>query len=87
MIHYTEHLITSETPIRQALEKLNVLASDAIVFVVDNEQKLKGSLTDGDVRRGLLKGITINQPVTEIIQQHPRFIRKGSRDIYKIIER
>ncbi|MBO6605876.1 nucleotidyltransferase family protein [Psychroserpens sp.] len=86
MIHYTEHLITSETPIRQALEKLNVLASDAIVFVVDNEQKLKGSLTDGDVRRGLLKGITIDQPVTEIIQQHPRFIRKGSRDIYKIIE-
>lgn len=86
MIHYTEHLITSETPIREALEKLNVLASDAIVFVVDDEQRLKGSLTDGDVRRGLLKGVTIDQPVTEIIQQNPRYIRKGSRDIYKIIE-
>ena len=86
MIHYTEHLIASETPIRNALEKLNVLAGDAIVFVVDEEQRLKGSLTDGDVRRGLLKGVTIDQPVTEIIQQNPRYIRKGSRDIYKIIE-
>lgn len=86
MIHYTEHLITSETPIRKALERLNVLASDAIVFVVDEDGRLKGSLTDGDVRRGLLKGITIDQSVTEIIQQNPRYIRKGSRDIYKIIE-
>lgn len=86
MIHYTEHLITSNTPIRQALEKLNILASDAIVFVVDQDGRLQGSLTDGDVRRGLLKGVTIDQPVTEIIQQNPRYIRKGSRDIYKIIE-
>ncbi len=86
MIHYTEHLIRSNTPIRQALEKLNILASDAIVFVIDEEGRLKGSLTDGDVRRGLLKGVTIDQPVTEIIQQNPRYIRKGSRDIYKIIE-
>lgn len=86
MIHYKEHLITSETPIRQALEKLNILARDAIVFVIDADGRLNGSLTDGDVRRGLLKGVTIDQPVSEIIQQNPRYIRKGSRDIYKIIE-
>ena len=86
MINYKEHLITSETPIREALQKLDILARDAILFVVDTEDKLIGSLTDGDVRRGLIKGVTIDEAVEKIIQQNPRFIRKGARDIHKTIE-
>ena len=86
MIDYKKHLITSKTPIKEALQKLDILARDAILFVVDANDKLIGSLTDGDVRRGLLKGITIDGDVGVIIQQNPRFIRKGSRDIHKIIK-
>jgi dTDP-glucose pyrophosphorylase/mRNA-degrading endonuclease RelE of RelBE toxin-antitoxin system len=86
MINYRKHLITSKTPIKEALQKLDILARDAILFVVDTNDKLIGSLTDGDVRRGLLKGVTIDEDVGEIMQQNPRFIRKGSRDIYKIIK-
>ena len=86
MINYKEHLITSETPIREALQKLDILARDAILFVVDAEDKLIGSLTDGDVRRGLIKDVTIDEAVDKIIQQNPRFIRKGTRDIHEIIE-
>jgi len=86
MINYKEHLITSETPIREALQKLDILARDAILFVVDEEDKLIGSITDGDVRRGLIKGVTIDEAVDKIIQQNPRFIRKGTRDIHEIIE-
>ncbi|MFD2917466.1 nucleotidyltransferase family protein [Psychroserpens luteus] len=86
MINYKDHLITSGTSIRDALKRLDLLAGDAIIFVVDEDDKLKGSLTDGDVRRGLLKGVTIEEPVSKIIQDHPKFIKKGSRDIYQIIE-
>ena len=56
------------------------------LFVVDEEDKLIGSITDGDVRRGLIKGVTIDEAVDKIIQQNPRFIRKGTRDIHEIIE-
>lgn len=86
MINYREHLIAIETPIREALQKLDILARDAILFVVDTDDKLIGSLTDGDVRRGLLNGITIDDAVDKIIQKYPRFIRKESRDVRKIIE-
>jgi len=86
MMNYRDHLIASETPIREALQKLDILARDAILFVVDNADKLIGSLTDGDVRRGLIKGVTIDEAVDKIIQQHPRFIRKESVDIHEIIE-
>lgn len=86
MVNYRNHLVTTGTSIREALQRLDVLASDAIVFVVNEDDRLKGSLTDGDVRRGLLKGVTIDEPVSNIIQEHPRFIRKGARDIHQIIQ-
>ena len=61
------------------------LAQDAFVFIVDENDKLLGSLTDGDVRRGLIKGLDINQPVDDIIQQNPRFLRKAHPDINDIV--
>lgn len=86
MNHYTKHLIPTGSTIKTALEVLNHLAADAITFVVDSENRLLGSLTDGDVRRGLLKGFTIDSRVDDIIQPNPRFIRKGERDINRVIE-
>lgn len=86
MINYKEHLITKDASIKDALQKLDVLAKDAILFVVNCNNELIGSLTDGDVRRGLLKGAKIDDNVTSIIQPSPKYIRKGERDIKKLIE-
>jgi len=52
--NYRKHLIQSGSYIKEALIQLNKLASDAILFVVNNENKLIGSLTDGDIRRVLI---------------------------------
>ena len=51
---FREHLILKGFTVKQALELLNNLAPDPILFVVDQDEKLIGSLTDGDIRRGLL---------------------------------
>lgn len=83
---YTDHLILSGSKIKDALLQFNILSQDAILFVVDNEDKLIGALTDGDVRRGLLKGFTIESIVDDIIQDNPRFIIKGENNLEKIIE-
>lgn len=86
MRNYKEYLISTGSTIKKALLQLDVLAKDAILFVVDENEILVGSLTDGDVRRGLLKGISIENAVNEIIQSSPRFIKKGERDIQKVID-
>ncbi|WP_339710962.1 nucleotidyltransferase family protein [uncultured Kriegella sp.] len=86
MRNFRDHLILTGSSIKNALFKLNELAKDAILFVADDEGKLVGSLTDGDVRRGLLKGIMIDNVVEDIIQKNPRYIRKEEGDIQKIIE-
>ena len=80
------HIISRESNIKQALSKLDILAKDAILFIVDSNNKLIGSLTDGDVRRGLLKDIDIKSKVTDIIQSNPKFINKSEFDLAKIIE-
>lgn len=86
MNNYKEHLIRNGTEVKEALKRLDKLAKDAILFVVDKDDHLLGSLTDGDVRRGLIKGTSIEQPVDDIIQELPRFVRKGEDDIRKVIE-
>ena len=48
------HIILDSSTILEALNKLNLLMQDAIIFVVNNDNQLIGSITDGDVRRGLL---------------------------------
>lgn len=83
---YKDHLILSGSKVKQALLQFNELSPDAILFVVDADDKLIGALTDGDVRRGLLKGFTIENCVDEIIQNNPRYIIKGENNLEKIIE-
>ncbi len=86
MRHYKEHLILKGTTVLKAMAQLNILARDAILFVVDEEDRLIGSLTDGDVRRGLLKEHSVHDKVEAIIQPNPRYIEKGNYRLEQIIE-
>lgn len=86
MRKYTDHLILLGSKIKDALLQLNELNLDNILFVVDENNKLIGSLTDGDIRRGLIKGIGIDSLVDQIIQSKPKYIVKGYNNLDKIIE-
>ncbi len=86
MNNFKRHLILTGSSIKEALVQLDKLAQDAILFVVNEEGILIGALTDGDVRRGLIKNISTDQPINNIIQSNPRYIRKGERNIQKVIE-
>lgn len=48
-----------------------------ICLVVDGEERLKGTITDGDVRRGLLKMVPLTAPVREVMQTSPIVGRPG----------
>jgi dTDP-glucose pyrophosphorylase len=86
MRNFREHLILSGSSVKQALVLLNELSQDAILFVVDENSKLIGSITDGDIRRGLLNNVNLDSKIDNIIQAKPRNIRKSNYDINKIIE-
>jgi len=81
-----KHILIYTSSIKAALTKLDILAVDAILFIVDSNNKLIGSLTDGDVRRGLIKGVKITDSVTSVIQSKYKFIQKDNYDLNSIIK-
>ncbi len=83
---FKEHLIPTGTLVKTALRQLNHLAADAILFVVDNNHRLIGSLTDGDVRRGLIRNLSTDDVVDAFIQPNPKYIIKHQYALSDIIE-
>lgn len=83
--HYSKHLINEQAKVIEALSLLDKLGADAILFVVNKDYILLGSMTDGDIRRGLIKGFSVDQSVTDFIQPNPKFIRQGKYDLKEII--
>lgn len=67
MRNYEKYTITEDTTILDGLKRLNELSSDIqTLFVISNEGKLIGTVTDGDIRRGLLSGVEISDNITSI---------------------
>ena len=42
-----------------------------IVFVVDESSRLIGTVTDGDIRRGILNHLRLNEPVSSVMNKNP----------------
>jgi dTDP-glucose pyrophosphorylase len=49
-----------------------------IALVVDNGGRLLGTVTDGDVRRALLRGMTLESSVLEVMNKNPTLARSDS---------
>ena len=61
------------------LEAMKALDSNAlqIILVVDEKKKLVGTLTDGDIRRGLLKGFSLKSPINAFMNRDFKSIKSS----------
>lgn len=56
-----------------AMEAIN-RSSAKIALVTDSDRRLLGVVTDGDIRRGILHGIDLNEPVMRILNTSPHVV-------------
>jgi dTDP-glucose pyrophosphorylase/predicted transcriptional regulator len=68
-------LIEVDATVMQALKRLDQTAQ-RILFVVDKKQLLVGSLTDGDIRRHLLRGKSLDDDIRECYNKSPKVLRE-----------
>lgn len=68
--------VTQTQNLKSAMEVLNKTKLH-ICFVISNDGKLMGSLTDGDVRRAILNGATLDSPVKLYMNPNPKSIVDG----------
>lgn len=65
-----KHLISTAATLREALRALNALSGSAMTLLaVDPDGRLRGTLTDGDVRRAFLAGLALDSPVSEAMHR------------------
>lgn len=62
--------LPTDATIQQAIKNLDQVAIK-IVLVVNAAGELEGTISDGDIRRGLLKGLDLSSPITDVIYRNP----------------
>ena len=83
MINDLSDLCVAESAtILQTIEAINRGAKQ-IALVVSADGKLLGTVTDGDIRRGLLRGLGVDAAVAEVMNRNPHTARvdESGRDV------
>jgi dTDP-glucose pyrophosphorylase len=70
LLNWREAVLRETVSIEDAIQCLNNTAFQ-IVLVVGDEGQLVGTVTDGDIRRGLLRGLTLQSPLAGITLRSP----------------
>lgn len=77
-----DFLIYSYATIKDALVAINKVSHIAqSLFVVDDNKRIKGSLTDGDIRRGLISGAELTDEVNTIMHRDFKYIKQSEFDV------
>ncbi len=80
-----DHLITKGSLLKDALSKLNKIIGEKILFIVDNDMTFLGSVTDGDIRRGLISNGSLDQRIESFQQLNPKFFYENNIDLDQLI--
>lgn len=70
------HLISQDIALLEALSKINSVAPEPLVlFVLDSDNRMVGTLTDGDSRRALISGASVNDKVEKIMHRDFNYMK------------
>lgn len=70
-----EIFIDEEESVKSALRRLDEVATK-VLLIVDGDDRFLGAVTDGDIRRHILKGRSLDDSIKEIYNKHAIFMKK-----------
>lgn len=85
-ISYSLVQIDSKRSIRDAMEVLNKI-DERFLVVLNREKKLLGTITDGDIRRAMLKNIDIYKKVELCMNKNPIFAYEKSENYKNLFKK
>ena len=77
-------IIDDASLVLDVLKMIDQLPSLQTVFVLDSQEKVVGTVTDGDIRRALIRGLTIKDKVTDVMHQNFSYLEENEVDLNKI---
>lgn len=85
MINKDDFILNNNASAREALRKLDKIGlSGSVLFIADNQNRIVGALTDGDIRRGLIKDSDIDDKVSVFMRKEFRYLDNVNKSKEKI---
>jgi len=75
--------VRKDTSIRNAMKKLS-LSGEKCLVIVDENNILKGTLSDGDLRKAILNGSDISSSVEKFYEADPTFLIEDKYDVNEV---
>ncbi len=72
--------VSEKISAKEALKKLDKTA-EKVLLVVDSKNKLLGTITDGDIRRYILKGESLENDISEVYNKKPIYVKNENFSI------
>ena len=83
-----KYIIHQDQTLLEALTQINALQQGPLVlFVLDDEERMVGTLTDGDARRALITGASVQEKAGAVMHTSFNFIREGEGNIVAQLHR
>lgn len=80
-INFKENILRENNTIKESIIRIN--NSDIqIVFVVNKKKQLVGTITDGDIRRAILKKKDVNTPIKKIMYLNYFYVKNNVNHSY-----
>lgn len=76
MTHWREAVITPDQSLLSTIENINRSVLQ-IALVVGDDGRLLGTVTDGDIRRAILRGVGMDQLVETVMNRTPFYVMPG----------
>jgi len=81
LLAWRKALLPASATLKHAIQNLNDSAVQ-IILVISSDNTLAGTMTDGDIRRGLLRGLDMDSPIDSIIHREAMVVPpQMSRDM------
>lgn len=86
MNDYQKYTLPLTSTIMDALRKLEELSHEniSVMFLIDAACKIKGSLTAGDVRRAMLRGLSLSSNAADVMNPNFTYLLEGHFDTQKL---
>lgn len=82
------HFISKDKTLIEALTQINSFRNEPLVlFVLDEKNRMIGTLTDGDSRRALVAGASVDAKIGDIMHRDFNFVSIGKIDNVKELKR
>ena len=84
MADWRSFVLSDQSSVKDAINTLNQTSAQ-IVLCIDKDMKFVGLVVDGDIRRGLINGVGLDDPITMVMNRKP-YVVSPNKSVSEVVQ-